>query len=107
MNTWKIQGYQAMRIAERDGVTLYKYADPTEGWRTVTLEEARQVARENAGLIYCLVQPVGWTGEAKGYNVADYFPGSLDGHARSGAKYVGADADGIEPLWADAEEAES
>jgi hypothetical protein len=103
MNTWKIEGSEAIRIAERDGVTLHKYADPIDGYRTVTLDEARDIAKEDANLIYCVVQPTGWTGDAEGYNVADYFPGSLNGAARSGAKYLGPDADGVEPTWADAQ----
>ena len=105
MNTWKIEGNEAIRIALRDGVTLHKYADPTEGYRTgVSVAEARDIAKEDANLIYCIVQPTGWTGDAAGYNVADYFTGSLNGTARSGAKYLGPDAEGIEPTWSDANE---
>ena len=105
MNTWKIEGNEAIRIAERDRVTLHKYADPTDGYRKgVSVSEARDIAKEDANLIYCIVQPTGWTGDATGYNVADYFPGSLDGTARSGAKYLGPDADGVEPTWSDANE---
>ncbi len=104
MNTWKIHGREAIRIAERDGVTLHKYADPIEGYRAgVSVAEAREIAKEDAGLIYCIVQPVGWVGgDAAERNVADYFPGSLDGLARSSAKYLGPDDDGIEPTWSDA-----
>jgi len=103
MPTWKIEGVEAIRIAERDGVTLHKYADPTEGYRAgVPVSEARDIARQDAGLIYCIVNPSGWTGDATGYNVADYFPGSLNGEARSGARYLGPDEDGIEPTWRDA-----
>ena len=103
MKTWKIEGSEAIRIAERDGVTLHKYADPTEGYRQgVSVAEAREIARQDASLIYCLVQPTGWTGDATGCDVADYFRGSLDGMARSGAQYLGPDADGVEPTWSDA-----
>jgi hypothetical protein len=103
MKTWKIEGNAAIRIAERDGVTLHKYADPREVYRKgVSVSEARDIAKEDADLIYCLVQPTGWTGDAAGYNVADYFRGSLNGMARSGTKYLGPDADGVEPTWSDA-----
>ena len=80
-NTYKITGAEAIRIAERDGVTLHRYAS----------------------LIFCIVQPFGWTGDAAGKNVNDYFPGNLGGEANSGAKYLGPDEDGIEPTWRDAE----
>ena len=112
MTAWKIAGNEAIRIAERDGVTLHKYADPIDGYRTVTVSEARQIAREDASLIYCVVEPAGWTiaGERpanfadiiEGYNVDNYFRGSLDGTARSGATYLGPDEAGVEPTWADA-----
>lgn len=102
MNTWKIEGTEAIRIAERDSVTLHKCADPTDGYRVVTIDEARQIAKEDASLIYCVVEPTGWTGDATGHNAADYFPGSLDGTARSGAKYLGPDQNGVEPTWCDA-----
>jgi hypothetical protein len=90
MTAWKITGNEAIRIAERDGVTLHKYAD----------------------LIYCVVEPTGWTiaGEQpanftdiiEGYNVENYFRGSLDGADRSGATYLGPDEAGVEPTWSDA-----
>ncbi len=103
MNTWKIGGNEAIRIAARDGVTLHKYADPTDGYREgVSVSEAREIAKQDANLIYCVVQPTGWNGDVEGYNVSDYFRGSLHGTARSGAKYLGPDADGVEPTWSDA-----
>jgi hypothetical protein len=89
MTAWKITGNEAIRIAERDGVTLHKYAN----------------------LIYCVVKPTGWTiaGEQpanfadiiEGYNVENYFRGSLDGADRSGGKYLGPDEAGVEPTWSD------
>lgn len=102
MNIWKIEGHHAIRIAEREGVTLHKYADPIEGYRKcISLAEAREILKDDANLIYCLVVPTGWTGDHAGYNIADYFPGSLDGYARSGAKYLGPDSHGVEPIWSD------
>ncbi len=100
MNTWKIEGIEAIRIAERDGVTLQKYADPVEGYRNVvSVSEANEIAKTDPNLIYCIVQPSGWTANAEGRNVADYFRGSLNGEARSGATYLGPDCDGVEPTW--------
>jgi hypothetical protein len=58
--------------------------------------EARQIAREDSSLIYCVVEPTGWTipaNFAAGYNVDDYF---------RGATYLGPDEAGVEPTWADA-----
>jgi hypothetical protein len=96
MTAWKIAGNEAIRIAERDGVTLHKYSDPIDGYRTVTVNEARQIAREDSSLIYCVVEPTGWTIPANfavaGYNVDDYF---------RGATYLGPDEAGVEPTWAD------
>ena len=102
-NPWVITGQHAIRIAERDGVTLKKYNDPIEAHRDeVPIKEAKEIAEQDADLIYCVVVPTGWTGPAEGYRVEDYFPGSLGGAARSGARYAGPDEDGIEPTWSDA-----
>ena len=49
----KIMGADAIRIAERDGLTLHKYADPVDGARIVTEDEAWEIIREDAGLVYC------------------------------------------------------
>lgn len=92
-NTYTIKGRHAIRLAERDSLTLSKYADPTEGERQVTLSEAEEIARQDAGLIYVTVTQVGWTGDASGYNISDYF--------QSG-RYLGPDSDGVEPTWQDA-----
>lgn len=44
---------EALAAALEAGHTLNKYADPSEGERTgLTLEEAIEVAEEDAGLIY-------------------------------------------------------
>ena len=67
MKTYKIAGAEAIRIAERDGLTLRKYADPVDGGRVVSLDEAREIAREDAGLIYVLVHVRDWTDSADGY----------------------------------------
>lgn len=92
---YTISGSEAIRLAERDGLTLRKYADPVEGERDgLTPGEALAVVREDSSLIYVIARPTGWTGDAAGHNVSDYF--------RDG-KYLGADCDGIEPTWEDAQ----
>lgn len=99
---YRIKGTEAIRLAERDNLTLRKYADPVDGARVVTPAEASEIAREDAGLIYVTVVAVGWTDDATGYNVCDYFqPGDC------GGEYKGADDDGVEPVWADAAEVEA
>lgn len=48
-----ITGRPAISVAERLGtVPMYKYADPTDGARTVSLQEAREIASEDPGLVY-------------------------------------------------------
>lgn len=93
--TYTIKGRHAIRLAERDGLTLRKYADPIDWARVVTADEARDIASQDAGLIYVTVTQVGWTGDAIGYNISDYF---LAG------RYAGPDCDKVEPTWADADE---
>lgn len=100
--SYRITGNEAVRLAERDGLTIHKYNDPTEEAKSgLSPDEARDVIREDANLIYVEVVAVAWTGPAEGYNVADYF-------RQFGARlqYQGPDEDGIEPTWADAEAAE-
>ena len=49
----KLTGYDAIDIAEANGLTLNKYADPTEDAREgLTMEEARRVAAEDPSLIW-------------------------------------------------------
>ena len=73
--TYKISGEHAVRLAERDGVTLKQ-------------GECGQ---------FIEVEPLGWVGmgdqNADCYHVEDYF---------SGGQYLGPDCDGTEPTWIDA-----
>ena len=49
----KITGTQAIKVAAATGRLLCKYADPIEDAREdVTVEEAREIAREDASLIW-------------------------------------------------------
>ena len=48
-----LRGQDAITYAEANGLTLSKYNDPIEDAREgLTLDEARKIAREDAGLIY-------------------------------------------------------
>ena len=51
----KIKGHAAIEMAETTGVPLCKYADPVDGARAVSIDEARAIAKEDPSLIY-----VGW-----------------------------------------------
>lgn len=52
-NSVTLRGLDAIAYAERHGLGLGKDADPIEDAREgLTVEEAREVAREDAGLIY-------------------------------------------------------
>lgn len=49
----KFTGTAAIQYAEHHGLTLNKYADPTEGARSgLTVQEAREIAREDGSLIW-------------------------------------------------------
>lgn len=98
---YTITGHHAIRIAKRDGVTLNKYEDFTDGEEGLSIREAEVIAADDASLVYCTVSPTGWvspeglrwTGD--GYNVSNYF------HIHTG-KYLGPNDDGVEPRWQDA-----
>lgn len=95
--TYKISGNDAIRLAERDQLTIRCYANPIDEGGVVDAGTARQIAKEDANLIYVTVTPRGWwDGERMlstidGYNVADYFT--------STGMYLGPDDDGVEPRW--------
>lgn len=77
MSNYTITGHDAIAYAAAKGITLSKYADPTE----------------DPSLIYLTL--VGWTeGDGSGhdgYDAGSYF---------AGGEYLGADASGIEPIFA-------
>lgn len=52
-STTRIEGQNAITLAETLGLALSKHADPVEDARDgLTVEEAREIAREDASLIY-------------------------------------------------------
>jgi hypothetical protein len=54
MTTMRITGTAAIEAAERDSdVALCSYTDPTEeGRKGLTVEQAREIAREDPSLVY-------------------------------------------------------
>lgn len=53
MTTTTLTGHDAIEYAERHGLTLSKYNDPTELARDeLSLDEAREIAAEDPSLIY-------------------------------------------------------
>jgi hypothetical protein len=48
-----LTGREAIDHARRTGATLHKYADPTEGPREITADEADEIAREDPALVWC------------------------------------------------------
>lgn len=59
--TTTLTGSSAIAYAERIGGALHKYADPTEGARHISLDEAREIAKEDPSLVWMLVSPPGNT----------------------------------------------
>lgn len=51
-----IRGAKAIELAETTGVKLHKHADPTEGARDLTLEEAREIVKEDPSLVFVVVE---------------------------------------------------
>lgn len=92
--TYKIDGNDAVRLAERDQLTIRSNSG------TVSAGTARQIAKDDPSMVHVEVAANGWwdgeqaLSELPGYNVSDYF--TPDG------MYLGPDEDGIEPRWNDA-----
>ena len=59
--TIRIYGHKAMELAEEFGLPLHKAADPIEDERrNISLDEAREIAREDAGLLYVELPDLSW-----------------------------------------------
>lgn len=100
--TYKITGSDAIRLAERDNLTIYCYANPIDEGGPVHPGVARQIMREDPGLVYIVVEHWGWINEdgnpvsvEDGYNISCYF--GEDG------EYLGPDDFGIEPRFQDSD----
>jgi hypothetical protein len=102
MKTYKITGADAIRLAERDNLQVYCYANAVDDGGPVSVGLAREIAREDPGLVYVLVRHDGWIdkdgralSQMQSYYVDDYFT--------SQGMYLGPDPDGAEPRWSNAE----
>ena len=64
----QLTGFTAIEFAAANGLTVAKYADPTEGARDgLTVSEAREIAAEDPGLIWIEApDPVGYVVSATG-----------------------------------------
>ncbi len=97
--SFKITGSDAVRLAERDRLTIYSAANPIDDGGIVTVGEARGIVREDPSLVYVIAQRDDWwdgqrVSDMAGYSAHDYF--APDG------TYLGPDDDGVEPTWKDA-----
>lgn len=52
----KLTGREAIEYARAHGLAVQKYADPTEGAREVTPEEADQIAQEDPSLLWVMAE---------------------------------------------------
>ena len=67
--TTRKTGMDAIEYAEKHGLYLSKFADPTEGERDgLTHYEAREIAREDPGLIYIDVEPITYASPASAWD---------------------------------------
>ncbi len=94
MSNYTITGSDAIAYAEAKGITLSKYADPTEDGRDgLSVDEAREIAAADPSLVYLTL--AGWTdGDGTGhdgYDAGAYF---------DAGEYLGTDVHGIEPVFA-------
>jgi hypothetical protein len=102
METYKITGADAIRIAERENLTVQCYANPLDDGGPVDINLARQIAKEDPSLVFVTVRPTGWRDrsggycDAPGYHVSDYFN-------RANSEYLGPDCEGVEPCWSQAD----
>jgi hypothetical protein len=99
--SYKITGRDAIRLAERENLTIHCYANPLDEGGAVSVNLARQIAKDDPSLIYVTVTPTGWRDaagnhcDAEGRAVEAYFNSYT-------AEYLGPDDDGVEPCWSDA-----
>ena len=98
--TYKITGSDAIRLAERDNLTVHCYANPICNGGPVTVGVARQIAKDDPGLIHVMVVPTGWR-NAQG-NHCDDEGRTVEVYFTSSGEYLGPDDDGVEPCWNDA-----
>lgn len=100
-NSYKITGRDAIRLAERENLTIHCHSNPIDDGGVVTVEVATQILKEDPKLIYVTVTPSGWRDkngnhcDGEGRTVESYFNWYR-------MTYLGPDEAGIEPCWSDA-----
>jgi len=99
METYRITGADAVRIAERENLTVQCHANPIDDGGPVEIGVARQIMKEDPSLVFVDVIPTGWRNLAGnycdpglGYHAGDYFN-------RTSGEYLGPDCEGVEPCW--------
>lgn len=99
--SYKITGNDAIRLAERENLTIHCHANPIDDGGPVPVITALQIVRDDPALIYVNVTPTGWRDahgnhcDSEGRTVEAYF------NAYNG-EYLGPDCYGVEPCWSDA-----
>lgn len=99
-NTYKITGYEALRISARENIQIYTYANPIDDGGPISYTMAVNILKDDPSLIYINVTPNGsWRSNNGNY---------IDGEGRNANEYfqsgewLGPDDDGIEPSFNDA-----
>lgn len=98
--SYKITGSDAIRLAERDCLTLQCYANPLDDGGVINPGVARQIAKEDPSLIYVEVVPCGWIDDDR--HPVSHLPGyAVEYYFNAQGMYLGADDGGVEPRWSD------
>jgi len=92
MTAHKITGLEAIRLAERDGLTLRQFSYSAEDDGVLPPSVAGQMPREEAQrLIYAYATPAGWRDSAG--NLCESEGRTVEAYFRNG-EYLGPDDDG-------------
>lgn len=97
--SYKITGADAIRLAERDNLTIYCAANPVDNGGIISVDEAREAVREDPSLVCVRVTPRGWWDGQRGSQATVGY--DVDSYFTSAGMYLGPDDDGIEPTWDD------
>jgi len=98
VKSYKIDGADAIRLAERDSLQVYCAPNQIADGGPVSIGVARSILRDDPSLVWVLVSIHGWVDNAghpvsdlPGYNVAAFFNPT--------GMYLGPDDEGVEPRW--------
>ncbi len=94
---YKITGCDALRIAQRDGVTLRCHANPLDSGGAVSVALGLQIMKDDPSLLFIYVQPDGWVfPEGTCHNMLGY---CVDTYFTASGMYLGPDDEDVEPRW--------